>query len=150
MSSTGLRRRHGCPAHPGARPPQPGQADGRVQLGPADLHVQRGGLFQAPEVGRGQPDHRLAECSLVQRIDVLDCTPSQLRGWIDAGLLDHGDPAYPTLLLVGGEAIRDEPNFLTRAPRTASSTRVRFEFTSRISSPSALRLNPSWVWSNAM
>ncbi|HEX2058009.1 MAG TPA: amino acid adenylation domain-containing protein, partial [Actinomycetota bacterium] len=37
--------------------------------------------------------------------DAIDCTPSQLEAWIDAGLLEQGDAAHPTLLLIGGEAI---------------------------------------------
>lgn len=37
-------------------------------------------------------------------IDGIDCTPSQLRGWVSAGLL-RGDRPRPHLVLVGGEAI---------------------------------------------
>ncbi|HEX3251988.1 MAG TPA: condensation domain-containing protein, partial [Pyrinomonadaceae bacterium] len=39
-----------------------------------------------------------------QRIDVLDCTPSQLWLLLEAGLLDH-DQTRPSLVLLGGEAI---------------------------------------------
>jgi amino acid adenylation domain-containing protein len=38
------------------------------------------------------------------RLDVLDCTPSQLRTLLDVGLLDPAEHA-PTRLLVGGESI---------------------------------------------
>ncbi|HEX3528888.1 MAG TPA: amino acid adenylation domain-containing protein, partial [Thermoanaerobaculia bacterium] len=40
-----------------------------------------------------------------QRIDVLDCTPSQLRPLLAAGLGDGGEDATPALVLVGGEAV---------------------------------------------
>ncbi len=40
-----------------------------------------------------------------QRIDVLDCTPSQLRPLLAAGLGDGGEDAAPALVLVGGEAV---------------------------------------------
>ena len=38
------------------------------------------------------------------RIDAIDCTPSQLKGWIAAGFL-HRPATRPRLVLVGGEAI---------------------------------------------
>ena len=40
-----------------------------------------------------------------QRLDVLDCTPSQLRLLLAAGLGDGGEDAAPALVLVGGEAV---------------------------------------------
>jgi amino acid adenylation domain-containing protein len=40
-----------------------------------------------------------------QRIDVLDCTPSQLRPLLAAGLGDGGEDAAPALVTVGGEAV---------------------------------------------
>jgi amino acid adenylation domain-containing protein len=42
-----------------------------------------------------------------QRIDGIDCTPSQLRGWIDAGLLKDGAHRL-RMVLVGGEPIDAE------------------------------------------
>jgi amino acid adenylation domain-containing protein len=57
------------------------------------------------------PQHvRLDPAALVdtarrQRIDVLDCTPSQLRPLLAAGLGDGGEDAAPVLVLVGGEAV---------------------------------------------
>nr|QEO74862.1 condensation domain-containing protein [uncultured bacterium] len=42
-----------------------------------------------------------------QRIEVLDCTPSQLNILRDAGLLDAADEAAPVHLLVGGEPISE-------------------------------------------
>jgi amino acid adenylation domain-containing protein len=41
-----------------------------------------------------------------QRLDVLDCTPSQLRALLEAGLGEEG--AAPSLVLVGGEAVDAE------------------------------------------
>ncbi|WP_161811434.1 non-ribosomal peptide synthetase [Steroidobacter agaridevorans] len=41
------------------------------------------------------------------RIDAIDCTPSQLKSWIAAGLLD-GNAGPLKLVLVGGEAIDTE------------------------------------------
>ena len=43
------------------RSAQPSQADGRVQLGAADLHVEAVRLFQAAKIRRAEADHRLAE-----------------------------------------------------------------------------------------
>ena len=40
-----------------------------------------------------------------QRIDVLDCTPSQLRPLLAAGLGEGGEDAAPALVTVGGEAV---------------------------------------------
>src|SRR5262249_38996444 len=51
----------GQPGHPGTRPPEPGQADGRVHRAPAYLDIQAVRLFQPAEVCRGQADHGLAE-----------------------------------------------------------------------------------------
>jgi amino acid adenylation domain-containing protein len=53
-------------------------------------------------------DVRLDPATLVdtvrrQRLDVLDCTPSQLRPLLEAGLGEEG--AAPALVLVGGEAV---------------------------------------------
>ncbi|HEU4324676.1 MAG TPA: condensation domain-containing protein, partial [Roseiflexaceae bacterium] len=53
-----------------------------------------------------------------QRLDALDCVPSQLKLLLDAGLLDEGQPA-PALVLVGGEAIDiDTWQRLAQAPQT--------------------------------
>src|SRR5205814_940972 len=49
------------PRRPGGLAAQAGQADGGVQFGAADLHVEAAGLLEAAEVGRRQADHRLAE-----------------------------------------------------------------------------------------
>ena len=48
--------------HPGGGATEAGDADRGVQLRPADLHVEAAGLLQAAAVGRGQANHRLAEC----------------------------------------------------------------------------------------
>jgi amino acid adenylation domain-containing protein len=64
-----------------------------------------------PEEARPDPA-RLAEWVRRSRIDVLDCTPSQL-----AGLLAHGvglQPGSPAAVLIGGEAI-DEGTWRTLA-----------------------------------
>jgi amino acid adenylation domain-containing protein/non-ribosomal peptide synthase protein (TIGR01720 family) len=37
--------------------------------------------------------------------DAIDCTPTQLKEWVDAGLLHQGASPHPTLLLLGGEKI---------------------------------------------
>ncbi|HYG61743.1 MAG TPA: condensation domain-containing protein, partial [Thermoanaerobaculia bacterium] len=54
-----------------------------------------------------------------RRVDLLDCTPSQLRVLVDAGLLDG--PGGPRIVLTAGEAV-DEPLWrrLARAERTVS------------------------------
>ncbi|HSU83943.1 MAG TPA: amino acid adenylation domain-containing protein, partial [Thermoanaerobaculia bacterium] len=57
------------------------------------------------------PQHvRLDPVALVdtvrrQRIDVLECSPSQLRQLLAAGLGDGGEDAAPALVTVGGEAV---------------------------------------------
>ncbi|HET9209115.1 MAG TPA: amino acid adenylation domain-containing protein, partial [Thermoanaerobaculia bacterium] len=57
------------------------------------------------------PQHvRLDPVALVdtvrrQRIDVLECSPSQLRSLLAAGLGDGGEGAAPALVTVGGEAV---------------------------------------------
>ena len=45
---------------------QPRQADGRVQLGPADLQVEAASLLQPPKVRRTETNHRLAEGDYVK------------------------------------------------------------------------------------
>jgi amino acid adenylation domain-containing protein/thioester reductase-like protein len=55
-------------------------------------------------------EYRLDAAAMVrflteQRIEGLDCTPSQLKSWIAAGLLSSGRQCGLRLVLIGGEAI---------------------------------------------
>ncbi|NCR20497.1 MAG: amino acid adenylation domain-containing protein [Microcystis aeruginosa L111-01] len=56
--------------------------------------------------------HAMLSCLRQQKIDVLDCTPSQLRLLISVGLLESDN--HPQSVLVGGEAI-DESMWATLA-----------------------------------
>lgn len=47
----------------------------------------------------------LLEFVVRHRIDGIDCTPSQLRSWLDAGLLRRTDGHHLRAILVGGEPI---------------------------------------------
>ena len=63
-------------------------------------------LLIVPEEVR--PDGEALLSWLIEsRADVLDCTPSQLRLLLDAGL-DRGAAEYPRIVLVGGEAIEQD------------------------------------------
>jgi amino acid adenylation domain-containing protein/FkbH-like protein len=72
-------------------------------------------VFVIPEEVRRDPVELLRFLQ-EHRIDSVDCTPSQLRAWIAAGLLDEG--RHPLrLILVGGEAIDEQLwRVLARAP----------------------------------
>ena len=61
-------------------------------------------LYPLPERLRLDPDQLLAYLRH-HRIDVMDCTPSQLVPLVEAGLLEPGGPGLRALL-VGGEAIQ--------------------------------------------
>ncbi|HEU4407579.1 MAG TPA: amino acid adenylation domain-containing protein [Polyangiaceae bacterium] len=58
-------------------------------------------VHPVPEEVRADPG-RLLAFARSEAIDVLDCTPTQLEGLLDAGLLEGPGPA---MLLVGGEPI---------------------------------------------
>jgi amino acid adenylation domain-containing protein len=60
-------------------------------------------LCIVPERVRADPP-ALAAWLVEQAVDVFDCTPTQLRLLLDAGLLDDGRPG-PADVLVGGEAV---------------------------------------------
>ncbi len=49
--------------------------------------------------------HELLDFIEAHRIDAIDCTPSQLKLWVDAGMLER---TYPHMVLVGGEPIDAE------------------------------------------
>jgi amino acid adenylation domain-containing protein len=49
--------------------------------------------------------HKLLSFIEAHQIDAIDCTPSQLKVWVDGGMLDR---KYPHMVLVGGEAIDAE------------------------------------------
>ncbi|WP_368667338.1 amino acid adenylation domain-containing protein [Corallococcus sp. AB030] len=59
-------------------------------------------LCPVPEDLRLEPE-RMLEWLERTRVDVLDCTPAQLKLLLDAGMLDR--PRLPSLMLVGGEAL---------------------------------------------
>jgi amino acid adenylation domain-containing protein len=60
-------------------------------------------LFIIPEDSRRDPS-KVVDFIRQNQIDGVDCTPSQLRSWIAAGLFDHNGH-QPSRALVGGEAI---------------------------------------------
>jgi len=60
-------------------------------------------LFPVPPETRADPSLML-EFLQQERIDGIDCTPSQLKAWISAGLLEPGRNR-PRIVLVGGEPI---------------------------------------------
>ena len=76
-------------------------------------------LCLVPEDSRGDPARLLALLRR-ERVDVLDCTPSQLGGLVAAGLLAEDGPRLE-IVLVGGEAI---PPPLWQ--RLAAHRRMRF------------------------
>nr|WP_306464213.1 non-ribosomal peptide synthetase [Corallococcus exiguus] len=59
-------------------------------------------LCPVPEDLRLEPE-RMLEWLERTRVDVLDCTPAQLKLLLDAGMLDR--PRLPSLMMVGGEAL---------------------------------------------
>ncbi len=63
-------------------------------------------LVLVPETAR-RDGRELLALAAAERIDALDCTPSQLRMLFEAGLGRAGSP-WPRRVLVGGEAIDDE------------------------------------------
>src|SRR5882724_1232796 len=69
------------------------------------LHLLSGStLYLLSEAARRDGVAFLADLARHPRLDVLDATPSQLRLWLEAGLLDSPD-LLPRLLLVAGEAM---------------------------------------------
>jgi amino acid adenylation domain-containing protein len=72
-------------------------------------------IFVIPQEVRRDP-HMLLRFLHENQIEAIDCTPSQLRSWIAAGLLKQ-DPCSLRVALVGGEAIDVELwGDLTRCP----------------------------------
>jgi len=63
-------------------------------------------LFPVPPETRADPSLMLGFLEQ-ERIDGIDCTPSQLKAWISAGLLEPGRKR-PSVVLVGGELIDAE------------------------------------------
>ncbi len=72
-------------------------------------------LYIVPEEIRPDGD-ALLEFIRRHRLDVVDCTPSQLRLLLDAGLGDDSNESAPSIALVGGEAI-DEALWNSVFPR---------------------------------
>jgi amino acid adenylation domain-containing protein len=60
-------------------------------------------LFVIPQETR-LDGHDLVEFAVRNQIEGVDCTPSQLKSWISAGLFEH-DACRLRVVLVGGEAI---------------------------------------------
>ncbi|HEX7243558.1 MAG TPA: amino acid adenylation domain-containing protein, partial [Longimicrobiaceae bacterium] len=60
-------------------------------------------LHVVPEADRMSPERLLARVR-TERLDVLDCTPTQLKGLLAAGLGD-GPHHVPAMILSGGEAL---------------------------------------------
>jgi amino acid adenylation domain-containing protein/thioester reductase-like protein len=61
-------------------------------------------LVLIPREVRWEP-RRLVQLLAEQRVDGIDCTPWQLKSWIEAGLLDDTQPHRLAVALVGGEPI---------------------------------------------
>lgn len=72
-------------------------------------------LYIIPEALRADPD-RLIDYIAAHDLDVVDCTPTQLRQWLAHGFTER---AAPAIVLVGGEAIDSRLwARLQAAPRT--------------------------------
>ncbi|RKG74500.1 non-ribosomal peptide synthetase, partial [Corallococcus terminator] len=73
-------------------------------------------LYVVPDDVRLDPERMLAWLEAT-RVEVLDCTPGQLKPLLDAGLLERAH--VPPVLIVGGEALDDvHRRQLTRTSRT--------------------------------
>jgi len=107
--NTAIYDRHGGPLRVGVNAPLVFDASVKQILQLANGHT----LVLVPEEVRPAGQELLAYVR-AREVDVLDCTPSQLRLMLAAGLCESGYE-NPSVVLVGGEAI-DEADWSALAP----------------------------------